>query len=209
MDTTVLEVIKDNIVSVLKTVVHQKTLESLVRKDLYSGLYSGEYLYNEGKKLIDQYTISTISMFRITNLEEINQTFSRELGNKVITEISEYVKANISEDYIFVRYMGPKFVIAFSGVETDGVADFLNDLKDSVEKMQISLDDDEDIEEIEIEDTKNKKKTKKQKEKQVAVPKLNFVLSSYYKGTGLEEVLKKLEEYIDNADKSESDITSI
>ena len=209
VDTTVLEVIKDNIVSVLKTVVHQKTLESLVRKDLYSGLYSGEYLYNEGKKLIDQYTISTISMFRITNLEEINQTFSRELGNKVITEISEYVKANISEDYIFVRYMGPKFVIAFSGVETDGVADFLNDLKDSVEKMQISLDDDENIEEIEIEDTKNKKKTKKQKEKQVAVPKLNFVLSSYYKGTGLEEVLKKLEEYIDNADKSESDITSI
>ena len=209
VDTTVLEVIKDNIVSVLKTVVHQKTLESLVRKDLYSGLYSGEYLYNEGKKLIDQYTISTISMFRITNLEEINQTFSRELGNKVITEISEYVKANISEDYIFVRYMGPKFVIAFSGVETDGVADFLNDLKDSVEKMQISLDDDEDNEEKEIEDTKNKKKTKKQKEKQVAVPKLNFVLSSYYKGTGLEEVLKKLEEYIDNADKSESDITSI
>ena len=67
-------------------------------------------------------------MFRITNLEEINQTFSRELGNKVITEISEYVKANISEDYIFVRYMGPKFVIAFSGVETDGVADFINDL---------------------------------------------------------------------------------
>ena len=177
VDTTVLEVIKDNIVSVLKTVVHQKTLESLVRKDLYSGLYSGEYLYNEGKKLIDQYTISTISMFRITNLEEINQTFSRELGNKVITEISEYVKANISEDYIFVRYMGPKFVIAFSGVETDGVADFLNDLKDSVEKMQISLDDDEDIEEIEIEDTKNKKKTKKQKEKQVAVPKLNLVLT--------------------------------
>ena len=171
VDTTVLEVIKDNIVSVLKTVVHQKTLESLVRKDLYSGLYSGEYLYNEGKKLIDQYTISTISMFRITNLEEINQTFSRELGNKVITEISEYVKANISEDYIFVRYMGPKFVIAFSGVETDGVADFLNDLKDSVEKMQISLDDDEDIEEIEIEDTKNKKKTKKKKEKQEADPK--------------------------------------
>ena len=33
VDTTVLEVIKDNIVSVYKTVVHQKTLESIVRKD--------------------------------------------------------------------------------------------------------------------------------------------------------------------------------
>ena len=44
---------------------------------------------------------------------------------------------------------------------------------------------------------------------QVATPRLNFVLSSYYKGTGLEEVLKKLEEYLDNADKNESDITNI
>ncbi len=36
VDITILEVIKDNIVSVLKTVVHQKTLESIVRKDLFS-----------------------------------------------------------------------------------------------------------------------------------------------------------------------------
>ena len=43
----------------------------------------------------------------------------------------------------------------------------------------------------------------------VAIPKLNFAISSYYKGTGLEEVLKKLEEYFDHADISESDITNI
>ena len=40
--------------------------------------------------------------------------------------------------------MGPKFVIAFSGVEISGVADFLNDLKNSLEKMKISLPDEED-----------------------------------------------------------------
>ena len=51
VDTTVLEVIKENIVSVLKTVVHQKTLESIVRKDLFTGLYSEEYLYGEAKRL--------------------------------------------------------------------------------------------------------------------------------------------------------------
>ena len=31
-------------------------------------------------------------MFRITNIEEINQKFCRELGNKVITQISQYIK---------------------------------------------------------------------------------------------------------------------
>ena len=197
VDTAVLEVIKDNIVSVLKTVVHQKTLESIVRKDLFTGLNSEEYLYGEGKRIIDQHTTSTICMFRIANLEEINKIYSRELGNEVVTQVSAYVQKNIASDYVFVRYMGPKFVIAFSGVEISGVADFLNDLKNSLEKMKISLP------------TQEEEETKNNKEKIAVTPRLNFALSTYYKGTGLEEVLKKLEEYIDNASKNESDITKI
>ena len=201
VDTTVLEVIKENIVSVLKTVVHQKTLESIVRKDLFTGLYSEEYLYGEGKNIIDKHTISTICMFNIINIQDINKQCSRELGNKVITKISNYVKDNISSEYVFVRYMGPKFVIAFSGVDTDGVAGFLNEIKEKIEKMKIGLSE-EEIEQLGL-DVKNDKYSK------IAIPELNFVITSYYKGTGLEEVLKKLEEYLDNADKKESDITNI
>ena len=192
VDTTVLEVIKENIVSVLKTVVHQKTLETIVRKDQFTGLYSEEYLYGEGKKIIDQYTISTICMFKIINIQEINKKGCRELGNKVITEISNYIKENISPDYVFVRYMGPKFAIVFSGVEVSGVADFINDKKDVVEELKVTIQDEETGKIL-----------------QAATPRLNFVLSKYYKGTGLEEVLKKLEEYLDNADINESDITNI
>ena len=207
VDTTVLEVIKENIVSVLKTVVHQKTLESIVRKDLFTGLYSEEYLYGEGRKIIDQHTTSTICMFKITNIQQINTQHCRELGNKVITQISQYIKENISSEYVFVRYMGPKFVIAFSGVETNGVADFLNEIKEKIETMKIQLTDQE-INELNL-DVATKNKTIKNCEGAVAIPRLNFVISSYYKGTGLEEVLKKLEEYLDNADIKESDITNI
>ena len=195
IDTTIFETVKENIVSVLKAVDYQKILENIVRKDLFTGLNSAEYLYGDGKK-IDQYTTSAICMFRISNIEDINRV-SRELGNKVITEVSKNVQGNIAEKYIFVRYMGPKFVIAFSGVEISGVADFLNDLKNSLEKMKIALPNQEDEE------------TKNNKEKIEVTPRLNFAISTYYKGTGLEEVLKKLEEYIDNASKNESDITKI
>ena len=204
VDITVLEVIKDNIVSVLKTVVHQKTLESIVRTDLFTGLYSEEYLYGEGKKIIDQYTISTICMFKIINIEEINKNYCRELGNEVIKAISRYVQENISEDYVFVRYMGPKFVIAFSGVDTEGVASFINDIKDHIEQMKISLP--EDMDNYTTENSENKTMDMS---KQEVTPIINIALSSYYKGTGLEEVLKKLEEYLDNADKQESDITNL
>lgn len=203
VDITILEVIKDNIVSVLKTVVHQKTLESIVRKDLFSELYSEEYLYGEGKRIIDQYTISTICMFKIINIEEINKNYCRELGNEVIRKISIYVRNNISPDYVFVRYMGPKFVIAFSGVDANGVASFINDLKENLEKMKISLTKDDEEYTYETYEEPDEELPEE------VLPRLNFVLSSYYKGTGLEEVLKKLEEYLDNADKNESDITNI
>ena len=211
IDTTIFEVVKDNIVAVLKTVVHQKTLEAIVRKDLFTGLYSEEYLYGEGKKTIDQYTTSAVCMFRIANIEEINDKYSRKLGNQVIIDISKYIRKNISNEYIFIRYMGPKFVIVFSGVDIDSVTTFITDMKNGTEELEISLPVDNEVEEVEMEavDRKNKKKNKKEQEPQVVKAKLNFVLTTYYKGTGMEEVLKKLEQYVDNCDKSENDITFI
>ena len=208
VDTTVLEVIKENIISVLKTVVHQKTLESIVRKDLFTGLYSEEYLYGEGKKIIDQYTLSTLCMFKIINLPEINKECCRELGNKVVTEVSKVISQNIAEDYVFVRYMGPKFVIAFSGVEASGVVDFLNEMKEKIENTPIELTQ-EERQNLNLEVTPSGKIARGAECREVAMPKMNFVISSYYKGTGIEEVLKKLEEYLDKADKTESDITNI
>jgi hypothetical protein len=99
--------------------------------------------------------------------------------------------------------MGPKFVIVFSGAEVSDVVDFLTDIKINIEKLNISLEENEEIVEI------KPKRGRKKKEKPVANPILNFVISTYYKGTGIEEVLNKLEEYLDNADKSENNITSI
>ena len=200
IDTTIFEVIKENIVSVLRTVVHQKTLESIVRKDLFTGLYSEEYLYGEGKKIIDKYTTSTVCMYRITNIEEINEKYSRKLGNQVIIDIRDFVRKSIS---------GPKFVIVFSGVDIDSVTTFVTDMKNGAEELEISLPIDKEVEEVEIEAIDRKKKKKKNAEPQVVKAKLNFVLTTYYKGTGMEEVLKKLEQYVDNCDKSQNDITFI
>ena len=150
IDTTIFETVKENIVSVLKAVDYQKILENIVRKDLFTGLNSAEYLYGEGKKIMDQYTTSAICMFRISNIEDINK-IARELGNKVITEVSKNVQANISESYILVRYMGPKFVIVFSGVDADSVTDFINQIKESTESLKISLNNNFEVKEIEEE----------------------------------------------------------
>lgn len=199
VDTTILEVVKENIISVFKIVSYQNIIESLKRQDLYSDLQTSEYLYEEGRNIIDRYTTSTICMFKIINLEETNKKVNRDTGNQMIIDVCDYIKEKLSAEYLFVRYMGPKFVIAFSGIEIDGVVEFLNDLKHEVEGLEI-----EDV----IVAEQNEKANKKKKVV-MTNPKLNFVLTTYYKGTALEAVLKKLEEYLDTAKPVENDINKI
>ena len=206
IDITIFQKAKENIISVMKAVDYQKILESIVRKDLFSGLNSAEYLYGEGKKIIDRFPSSAICMFRINNIEEIND-LSRELGNRVITEVSKHISNSIADSYIFVRYMGPKFVIVFCGVNAQNVSDFVNDLKESTEAMQITLSE----ENYTVEELDKTKKTRGRKKKKniIVSPVLNFVISSYYKGTGIEIVLKNLEKHLDDTNNNSSEISNI
>lgn len=194
IDTTVLEVVKNNIISVVKTIDSQEIIENIVREDLFTGLKSEEYLYGEGKRKLDRYTISSICMFEINNIEEINENYGRHTGNDVITKVSDMVKSLISPDYIFVRYMGPKFVIALSGIQNDEVSKFAINLKEKLEELNIKQND-EDL----FEDEKP----------EYAKPIINMVITTYYKGTAIEAVTKKLEEYLKLAPEGESDINYI
>lgn len=206
-DTTIIDVVKDNIISILQTTAYQDTIENIDRIDKFTGLHSAEYLYGIAKRTIDQYPTSAVCMFRIQNIEEINDTVSRQMGNDIITEISNIVKTRMNSQYIFVRYMGPKFVIVFSGVEENSLEEFLKDIKQEAEELAI-IEEEQEVEKIR--EIKGRRvRVKEIKEQKEASPKLNFVISTYYKGTGLEQLTKKLEEYLDSADKQENQINYI
>ena len=186
---------------------YQDAMENIIRVDKFTGLYSAEYLYSKAKKTFDKYPTSAVCMFKITNIEKINEEVSRQAGNEVITEVSNIVKSKMPSQYVFVRYMGPKFVIVFSGVEESSVEEFLKELKREMEELQIV----EEAEDNEVERVINGKKMKVTEhiDEKIATPKINFVVSTYYKGTGIEQLNKKLEEYIDSADNKESQINYI
>ena len=206
-DTTIIEVIKDNIISILATMSYQDAMENIVRIDKFTGLYSAEYLYSKAKRTFDKYPTSAVCMFKITNIEKINEEASRQIGNEVITEISNIVKSKIPAQYIFVRYMGPKFVIVFSGVEEASVADFLKELKKEMEELEV-IEEAEEVTAVKVINGK-RVRVRELKEEKDAIPKINMVVSTYYKGTGIEQLNKKLEEYLDSADESENEINYI
>ena len=69
------------------------------------------------------------------------------------------------------------------------------------------IDSKEYIEEIKVKTGKTK--NKKSKEEIMAVPLTNFVIATYYKGTGIEELTKKLEDYLNESEKTDSKIVCI
>lgn len=186
VDITILEVIKNNIVAAIKTVENQSTIENIARIDKFSGLNTSEYLYGPAKKVINKYATSTVCLFKITNLEQINDKISRKVGNEIISEVSKLVKNNLAEEYFFVRYMGPKFAIVFSGTDEDGVVNFMKNIKLQIENIKIALP-----------------------KGHVVRPKINVAITQYYKGTALDGVTKKLEEYLDDAENNENNISCL
>ena len=195
-DTTIIEVVKDNIISVLKTVAYQDTIENIDRIDKNTELHSAEYLYGKAKNIMDGYATSAVCMFRISNIEQINEEFGRQTGTDIIAEVAKIVRQRMAKEYIFVRYMGPRFVIVFSGVEEGAVEAFLRDMKEEMEELAILPENEEMVDE-------------NQEQEYGASPLINMVVSTYYRGTGVEQLTKKLEEYIESAPKTENQINFI
>lgn len=87
----------------------------------------------------------------------------------------------------------PKFVIVFTGIQAEDTEDFVKDLKTKIENTEFSKN--------EIDEENNKKD-------KIFTPKLNFAITTYYKGTSMDALTKKLEEYVDSTG-NESNINYI
>lgn len=179
------EIIKSNISLVLQGMSYQDAIESMVMKDKFTGLNSRDYLYAEGRSLLNKHVISSVVLFEITNLENINEELGRESGNMCVTEVSKRVSSQLADTSIFVRYMGPKFAIAFPGSQIEDLANILQNIKHAVEDEKV-----------------------KAKGKKYSYPQLNLVAGAYYKGTGLDSLIKRLENRLAET-KKENTITLI
>ena len=111
VDIQILENLKQAIRNTIEVLSYEEAIETMVRDDKFSELKTMEYLQTEGKMLLEQYNKPQIVMFRIDNLEQVNEEFSRNAGNILITEVTKKIHSITRGDNIFVRYMGPKFII--------------------------------------------------------------------------------------------------
>lgn len=223
LDMQIMVEVKSRILDIIRTMSFQASMENMIKEDLFSSLKTYEYLLTEGKLKMEAYNESTIIMYRISNLEHINEEFSRQAGNMTITNVTGAINNILRKskhNNIFVRYSGPRFAIAFPGILPENLKDVMDLIQRSGESTtimeseaeQARIDEIEDIDILadatEIEKpTKDKaKKKKKEKEDKEIIPKLNVVAAKYYRGVGLEVLTKELEDFLEELEM-ESSIT--
>ena len=139
VDIQILENLKQAIRNTIEVLSYEEAIETMVRDDKFSELKTMEYLQTEGKMLLEQYNKPQIVMFRIDNLEEVNEEFSRNAGNVLITEVTKKIHSITRGDNIFVRYMGPKFIIILDDkkdVEENNTDDIIIQKKDYMEVLK-------------------------------------------------------------------------
>lgn len=149
VDIQILENLKQAIRNTIEVLSYEEAIETMVRDDKFSELKTKEYLQTEGKMLLEQYNKPQIVMFRIDNLEEVNEEFSRNAGNVLITEVTKKIHSITRGDNIFVRYMGPKFIIILDDkknieenntddiIQKNNYMEVLKNIKENVENIKL------------------------------------------------------------------------
>lgn len=193
IDTTILDVIKNNLLSAIRCIKNQRILENMSRIDKTTGLKTYEYLYGSARKVFDKYPISIVSLIKIINIKQIEDKISKRTADSVQKSVAEFFKTSLSPEYFCVKYSEDELAIIFSGSDLDGVEKFMEDIKATVEKLRIRT----------IASLNEKMNGL------VVAPKLNIAMTTYYKETALEEVLKTLSDYLDSANSGESDISCL
>ena len=193
IDTTVLDVVKNNLVSTEKVVKNLRILENIARVDKITGLNTYEYLFGPARKIIDKYPTSIVSLVKIINLKQIEEKIGKKTAKSVMMSIVEYTKNCLSPEYIMVEYCDDVLVIVFSGSDEEGVSKFLEALKNSIEKIKVRITG-------AVNESLNG---------QAVAPKTNIAYTSYYKGTAIEIIIKNLKEYLDECKPNESDVTCL
>lgn len=236
LDLEIMMQVKDRILDLIKTMSFQSNIENMIQNDKFSSLKTAEYLFTEGKNKLDAFNTSTVIMLRIANLEKINKEYSREAGNMTITNVIKAVMDELDEklerQYIFVRYLGPTFAIAFPGKTPDELKEIIQRIKivsDSTMVLLSELDEKDVKENVKVKEeiklNQDKEKTKKatnkkeddindiintndESDKEI-IPDIILAVAKYYRGTAIEILSNELIKYLNQIAERKIDYKDI
>jgi len=107
--------LKDHIGVFVENVLNQASIEGAYNTDKQTGFYNKLYLYSTVKKKTSVEESSVLTLLQLSNLPDINNTYGREVGNRLLEKAVRLVHETFSKDNILIRYSGSKFCIVTLG----------------------------------------------------------------------------------------------
>lgn len=139
--------LKDHIGVFIENVLSQESIEGAYNTDKQTGFYNNLYLYSNVRQKVFNADNSTLTLMLLSNLPEINETYGREVGNRLLDKAAKLMSEVFNGENIFVRYSGSKFCIVSPNVSADTlhgtVERYITNLKmqeEVVDGKKITLD---------------------------------------------------------------------
>jgi diguanylate cyclase (GGDEF)-like protein len=119
----------------------KERLYSLAAYDVMTGIlnrHTGlEKLEKNFKKAQKNNEIFIITFIDINDLKYVNDRYSHEEGDKLITNIVKIIEKKLESKDIFLRFGGDEFILGFNRLTLAGVNLLFNEIEENIEKYNI------------------------------------------------------------------------
>ncbi len=110
-----LSTFKHNLSVFIENIQMQSTVEIAENIDKQTGYYNNLYLYSNARSLLTSKESSSISLIYLNNLPNINEEYSRNLGNTLLIKVANAIKEIVSKESILIRYSGQYLLVITPG----------------------------------------------------------------------------------------------
>lgn len=95
--------------------MQKKKLEKMAHTDMLTGIYNrhkfSTILETELHKFKRYHTFFSIVMFDIDHFKKVNDTYGHLIGDEVLVQLAQIIRANIRHSDLFARWGGEEFVV--------------------------------------------------------------------------------------------------
>lgn len=135
---------KHNLSLFVENIQIQNTIEIAENTDKQTGYYNNLYLYSNARAKLILHDTSSLSLICMKNIPEINEKYSRNLGNTLIVKVTNSIKDIVSKESILVRYSGLRLLIITPGSNAQIAQSIMEQVLSKI-KSEIEYVDDEKV----------------------------------------------------------------
>lgn len=127
--------LKNNMGVFIENTLNQSIIETAENTDKQTGFYNSLYLYSNTVKILNSKPTSALILLCLNNLEEINEKYTRNVGNILIIKIANLLKELFSNDTIFIRYSGKRFLLVCPNTDVDSIQPLVEKLVTNISNI--------------------------------------------------------------------------